>query len=127
LELEILALRHQICVLQRGAKTRPRLTSADRLLWVILFPGLGRLAFGTGHRQTGDRDRLAPQRIPPILDLESAARQTRPSGGFSRGPQSDPTNQSGESRMVEIRERNAAKELASRRQRPRKFQPWLGL
>jgi hypothetical protein len=36
LELEILALRHQIFVLQRGAKTRPRLTSVDRFLWVIL-------------------------------------------------------------------------------------------
>ena len=36
LELEILALRHQICVLQRGPKTRPRLTSVDRFLWVIL-------------------------------------------------------------------------------------------
>jgi putative transposase len=36
LQLEILALRHQICVLQRGAKKRPRLTSVDRFLWVIL-------------------------------------------------------------------------------------------
>jgi transposase InsO family protein len=36
LEMEILALRHQICVLQRGAKKRPRLTSVDRFLWVIL-------------------------------------------------------------------------------------------
>jgi transposase InsO family protein len=36
LELEILALRHQICVLQRGAKKRPRLTRVDRFLWVVL-------------------------------------------------------------------------------------------
>jgi len=36
LELEILALRHQIGVLQR-ANRRPRLTPADRCLWVILF------------------------------------------------------------------------------------------
>src|SRR6516165_7164522 len=36
LEMEILALRHQICVLQRGAKKRPRLTSVDRFVWVIL-------------------------------------------------------------------------------------------
>jgi hypothetical protein len=36
LELEILALRHQICVLQRGAKKRPRLTSLDRFLWAVL-------------------------------------------------------------------------------------------
>src|SRR5215472_3183159 len=36
LQLEILALRHQIAVLQRSAKKRPRLTPTDRLLWVSL-------------------------------------------------------------------------------------------
>jgi hypothetical protein len=36
LELEILALRHQIGVLQRAAKKRPKLTAVDRLLWVVL-------------------------------------------------------------------------------------------
>lgn len=36
LELEILALRHQICVLQRTAKKRPRLKPVDRFLWVVL-------------------------------------------------------------------------------------------
>ena len=35
LQLEILALRHQIGVLQRSVK-RPKLTPADRLLWVWL-------------------------------------------------------------------------------------------
>ena len=36
LQFEILALRHQIGVLQRSAKKRPRLTATDRLLWVSL-------------------------------------------------------------------------------------------
>src|ERR1700737_353900 len=36
LGLENLALRHQIGVLQRSAGKRPRLTPADRLLWVWL-------------------------------------------------------------------------------------------
>jgi putative transposase len=36
LELENLALRHQIGVLLRSARKRPRLTSVDRLLWVWL-------------------------------------------------------------------------------------------
>jgi hypothetical protein len=31
--LENLALRHQIGVLKRSARKRPRLTSGDRLLW----------------------------------------------------------------------------------------------
>ena len=36
LQLENLALRHQIGVLQRSARKRPRLTPVDRLLWVSL-------------------------------------------------------------------------------------------
>jgi len=39
LELENLALRHQIGVLQRSTRKRPKLTSIDRLLWI----GLSRL------------------------------------------------------------------------------------
>ena len=34
LELENLALRHQIGVLQRSAAKRPKLTSGDRFLWI---------------------------------------------------------------------------------------------
>jgi hypothetical protein len=36
LEAEILALRHQLAVLQQAAPKRPRLSRADRLLWVLL-------------------------------------------------------------------------------------------
>ena len=36
LQLENLALRHQIGVLQRSARKRPKLTAGDRLLWVCL-------------------------------------------------------------------------------------------
>jgi putative transposase len=36
LELENLALRHQIGVLQRSATKRPKLTAGDRMLWVLL-------------------------------------------------------------------------------------------
>jgi putative transposase len=38
LQLENLALRHQIGILQRSARKRPKLTPADRLLWVALSP-----------------------------------------------------------------------------------------
>jgi hypothetical protein len=37
LELEILALRHQIGVLERSVHKGPRLTSTDDLLWVSLY------------------------------------------------------------------------------------------
>jgi putative transposase len=36
LEWENLALRHQIGVLKRSARKRPKLTPADRLFWVLL-------------------------------------------------------------------------------------------
>ena len=36
LELENIALRHQIGVLKRSAGRRPKLTAADRLFWVFL-------------------------------------------------------------------------------------------
>jgi putative transposase len=36
LQLENLALRHQIGVLQRSARKRPKLTPGDRLVWVLL-------------------------------------------------------------------------------------------
>src|SRR6516162_2458839 len=36
LQLENLALRHQIGVLQRSSRKRPKLTLVDRLLWVWL-------------------------------------------------------------------------------------------
>src|ERR1700756_4686358 len=36
LQVEILALRHQIGVLRRSAKKRPKLTVADRLFWACL-------------------------------------------------------------------------------------------
>ncbi len=37
LQLEILALRHQLTVLQRQQNRRPRLTSFDRVFWVWLY------------------------------------------------------------------------------------------
>src|SRR5215472_360088 len=77
LQLEILALRHQIAVLQRSAKKRPRLTATDRLLWVSLsriwplaldvgclsspkrlWPGIAKASacFGLGRYGTDDPD-----------------------------------------------------------------------
>jgi hypothetical protein len=76
LELENLALRHQIGVLQRSARKRPTLTSWDRLLWICL------------SRLRDWRSALAivkPETVvawhrasfSPVLDLEGAARPTR--------------------------------------------------
>ena len=42
MQLEILALRHQIVVLQRRTSKRPRLRTVDRLFWVLLSRVWGR-------------------------------------------------------------------------------------
>jgi len=58
LQLEVLALRHQISVYQRTCR-RPRISPAERILW--FFPGrnLGRLAPAPAVRETRYYHRLA--------------------------------------------------------------------
>jgi hypothetical protein len=57
LQMEMLALRHQLNVLRRSVK-RAKLTAADRLLCPAVAV-LDRLAVCPGDRETGDGDRLA--------------------------------------------------------------------
>jgi hypothetical protein len=52
LQVEILVLRHQIGVLQRSVK-RPKLTTADRLLWVWLSAVNCLLCNGVLHETLG--------------------------------------------------------------------------
>src|SRR5947209_5116446 len=70
LQLENLALRHQIGVLQRSAVKRPKLTPVDRLLWICL-------------------SRLWRDWRSALLDVEGAARPTRTTAHFAPGPRSD--------------------------------------
>src|SRR5215469_15026792 len=97
LELENLALRHQIGVLQRSAAKRPKLTSGDRLLWICL-----------SHLWRDWRSALAivkPETVvawhragfSPLLNLEGAARPTRTTRHFARGPRSHAQDVPGES------------------------------
>jgi hypothetical protein len=51
LELENLALRHQIGVLQRSARKRLRVNPSRPPFVGLAVPDLGRLALGTCHRQ----------------------------------------------------------------------------
>jgi hypothetical protein len=67
LELELIALRHQVTILRRQRPGRPQLSSLDRLLWMWLYRILA-----AGHRrdgigQAGDRDPMASQGLPALL------------------------------------------------------------
>jgi hypothetical protein len=90
LQLENLALRHQIGVLQRSARKHLTLTPVDRLLWVWL-----------SRVWSGWRSALAivqPETVIawhragfcPFLDLEGPAWPTGTTRRFSRGSRSDP-------------------------------------
>ena len=96
LRLENLALRHQIGVLHRSAKKRPKLTSGDRLLVGLSIQFLARLALDVGHREARNGRGLASQGLSPVLDLEGSAGTTRTPHHCPRDPRSDPQDVPGE-------------------------------
>jgi hypothetical protein len=69
LQVENLALRHQINLLRRRGRGQLHLKSGDRLLWVWL-------ALRPTDRQARDGDSLAPQGLSPLLDLEKQTRSS---------------------------------------------------
>ena len=91
LHLEILALRHQVAVLNRSRPSRLRLTGANRALWAWLSqawsgwrPALVLVkpdTVLTWHRR----------RVPPVLDVEESVPYGSSSRG-SRGPRVDSSN-----------------------------------
>jgi hypothetical protein len=92
LALENLALRQQLAILQRKTK-RPRLTNADRVVWVALCRPMARLAERPHPREAQDRDQLASQGLSVLLDLEeptprwsSQDRPGDPDAHSSNGP-----------------------------------------
>jgi hypothetical protein len=68
MQLEILALRHQLAVLQRRTNKRPPLRTADRLLWVLLARlwAQWRSALVIVSRS----NRVAAKRVSIVLEME---------------------------------------------------------
>jgi hypothetical protein len=60
---------------------------------------LDRLAIGAGHRQAAHRDRLAPEGLPFVLDVEDPAREARQASGPERGPRPYPATMPGQSAL----------------------------
>ena len=81
LQLEILALRHQIGVLQRSVK-RPKLTTIDRLLWVWLCSVLHDWNSGVRIMKASTVIGWHRQGFRFVLDVE--IRRGRPGGGHYR-------------------------------------------
>jgi hypothetical protein len=96
-QLENLALRHQIVVLQRSARKRPKLTLGDRLLWVWLFRIWRdwRSALAFVKPETVVAWHRAGFRL--FWDPEDPARAAWTPGHFLRDPRSDPQDVPGES------------------------------
>ena len=97
LQLENLALRPQLQVLERSRPRRPRLSAIDRLLGVA-GARVERMATGPHARATGHRDRVAPTGLSSVLDLEEPA-PYRPSVSIARHPSVDPDDVPGESAL----------------------------
>ena len=69
MQIEILALRHQLAVLQRQKKrARPR--SRRPFTLGGPFTSLESMALSVGNRQTGNSNCVAPKRISSLLALE---------------------------------------------------------
>jgi hypothetical protein len=71
LHAEILALRHQLLVLQRSSREhRLRLHVWDRAFLGLAFSAVVRLVFRLAYCETRNGDCLASERISALLDME---------------------------------------------------------
>jgi putative transposase len=77
LHLEIIALRHQLGVVNRSAVDAFASRRPTDILGVALG-GMARLAPGPSPRQAGDRHRLAPAGLSSVLDLEESRAHRAP-------------------------------------------------
>ena len=83
MQIEILALRHQLGVLQRRTTKRASLRTADRLLWVMLSRLWGQWRTRACHRQARNSNCVAPKRVSMVLELEEQSREV---GSILREP-----------------------------------------
>ena len=96
LEAEIVLLRHQLNVLRRRVPSKPKLTVADRLLFVWLYRLFPSVLNAVDDCPTGDRHPVASDGLPTVLALEVAL--SGRSAEDTRGdPPPDPGDEPGQS------------------------------
>src|SRR4030095_12357348 len=92
LQFEILALRHQLAVLQRNKRRRVRLRVWDRLVGSPCSP-LAELAQDPHGGQARDGHRPASKRIPVLLELEEPPGTDGTTGCLEGNPRPDPRHE----------------------------------
>ena len=85
---EVLFLRKQLAFYQERTIKPRRFDDAARLVTAASIDAF-RLEECSGQRKTGDVDRLAPEGLPPFLELEIAGRKTTPAAKPSRTDRGD--------------------------------------
>src|SRR5260370_1548246 len=75
------------------------------------------LANSTCHRQAGNGDRMAQEKLPTVLDLEGSKRQSRPTSRDEGGPGSDSQNEPREPHMGRSANSRRASEARDRHRR----------
>ncbi|MGH9384438.1 MAG: integrase core domain-containing protein [Vicinamibacterales bacterium] len=78
LHLEVLALRHQLQVLETVAAATGAAGESGPLAVGVFVALVDRLANRSRHRQAGDRHRVASPRLPLVLDMEKSPTHGRP-------------------------------------------------
>ncbi len=104
MQMEIVALRHQLAVYQRTAK-RARIQPADRILWAWLSRHWSRWRNGVGLRPARDGHCMATPEVPGTLDETESLREIGAAHCFPRCSRSDPANVQGESALGSDRRR----------------------
>jgi hypothetical protein len=84
LELEVLALRHQLAVLRRQRPSRPSLRRGDRQLWSWLYRVWPRCLKVMVLVKPATVIQMAPARLPQILALALTIAARRAAGSESR-------------------------------------------
>src|ERR1700732_3684958 len=86
LELELVALRHQLAVLRRQRPGRLRIFATDRLLWMWLYRIWPRALNAMVLGEAGDCDPMASQGFPAVLAVAIKITLRGPAQGELRDP-----------------------------------------
>src|SRR5262245_54419717 len=83
LHLEVLALRHQLQVLQRTKPQRVTARSGGPLALDVAGALVARPEIGRRHREARDRSRLASAGVPVVLDLQQSPTDAERQGALA--------------------------------------------